>query len=96
MGRSFSPNERDPPFPRRQWARQLTYWPCSPRAAGHPLALQRMDPAAMLTAMCELQHDEAPLAVLIEGLISDEIAGPLTDHAPALIAPREPRSYRFL
>ena len=38
--------------------------------ASHTLALQRMDPAAMLTAMvASFNNDEAPLAVLIEGLI---------------------------
>jgi cell filamentation protein len=49
---------------------QLTYLALLAARAGHPLALQRMDPAAMLTAMvASFNNDEAPLAVLIEGLI---------------------------
>jgi cell filamentation protein len=38
--------------------------------AGHPLALERMKPEAMLTAMvASFKGDEEPLAALIEGLI---------------------------
>jgi hypothetical protein len=38
--------------------------------AGHPLALQRMNPDAMLAAMVvSFRSDEAPLAALIERLI---------------------------
>jgi cell filamentation protein len=39
--------------------------------AGHPLALERMDPSAMLAAMVEsFKADERPLANLIRGLIA--------------------------
>ena len=39
--------------------------------AGHPLAMERMNPSAMLAAMvASFQSDEAPLAALIEGLIA--------------------------
>jgi cell filamentation protein len=40
------------------------------RARGHPLALGRMEPNAMLAAMvASFKSDEAPLTALIEGLI---------------------------
>ena len=39
--------------------------------AGHPLAMERMSPSAMLAAMVASFHSaEAPLAALIEGLIA--------------------------
>lgn len=49
---------------------QLAYFAFLAARAGHPLALQRMKPDAMLAAMvASFKSDEAPLAALIEGLI---------------------------
>ena len=49
---------------------QLTYLTLLAVRAGHPLALERMEPAAMRAAMvASFNNDVAPLAGLIEGLI---------------------------
>lgn len=58
------------PFREGNGRTQLTYLTVLASAAGHPLALERIQPAAMLDAMvASFQADEAPLAALIEGLI---------------------------
>jgi cell filamentation protein len=50
---------------------QLTYLTLLAASAGHPLALERMDPNAMLAAMVKSFKDgERPLAALIAGLIA--------------------------
>jgi fido (protein-threonine AMPylation protein) len=49
---------------------QLAYLALLASKAGHPLALERMDPSAMLAAMIgSFQSDEAPLADLTAKLI---------------------------
>lgn len=49
---------------------QLSYLTLLAAQAGHPLALERLDPAAMLAAMvASFAGDERPLATLIAGLI---------------------------
>ncbi len=59
------------PFREGNGRTQLSYLTLLAARAGHPLALERMDPAAMLAAMvASFKSDEAPLAALIEGLIS--------------------------
>jgi cell filamentation protein len=59
------------PFREGNGRTQLTYLTLLAARAGHPLALERMDPAAMLTAMVEsFKADERPLAKLIRGLIA--------------------------
>ena len=58
------------PFREGNGRTQLTYLTLLAARAGHPLAFERMDPAAMLAAMvASFKSDEAPLAALIEGLI---------------------------
>jgi cell filamentation protein len=58
------------PFREGNGRTQLTYLTLLAARAGHPLALDRMDPAAMLAAMVKsFKDDERPLAALIEGLI---------------------------
>jgi cell filamentation protein len=58
------------PFREGNGRTQLTYLTLLAAQAGHPLALDRMDPAAMLAAMVKsFKADERPLAALIEGLI---------------------------
>jgi cell filamentation protein len=58
------------PFREGNGRTQLTYLTLLAARAWHPLALERMDPAAMLAAMvASFKSDEAPLAALIEGLI---------------------------
>jgi cell filamentation protein len=58
------------PFREGNGRAQLTYLTLLAARAGHPLALERMEPNAMLAAMvASFKSDEAPLAALIEGLI---------------------------
>jgi len=58
------------PFREGNGRTQLTYLTLLAARAGHPLALERMDPAAMLAAMvASFKSDETPLAALIGGLI---------------------------
>ena len=58
------------PFREGNGRTQLTYLTLLAEQAGHPLAMERMNPSAMLAAMvASFQSDEAPLAALIEGLI---------------------------
>ena len=58
------------PFREGNGRTQLTYLTLLAERAGHPLALDRMDPAAMLAAMVtSFKGYERPLAALIEGLI---------------------------
>jgi cell filamentation protein len=58
------------PFREGNGRTQLAYLALLATKAGHPLALERMDPSAMLAAMIgSFQSDEAPLADLIEKLI---------------------------
>jgi cell filamentation protein len=57
------------PFREGNGRAQLTYLTLLAARAGHPLALGRMEPNAMLAAMvASFKSDEAPLAALIEGL----------------------------
>ncbi len=59
------------PFREGNGRTQLTYLALLAGQAGHPLAMERMNPSAMLAAMvASFQSDEAPLAALIEGLIA--------------------------
>jgi len=59
------------PFREGNGRTQLTYLTLLAEQAGHPLAMERMNPSAMLAAMvASFQSDEAPLATLIEGLIA--------------------------
>jgi cell filamentation protein len=58
------------PFREGNGRTQLTYLTLLAAHAGHPLALERMDPSAMLAAMVEsFKADERPLAALIARLI---------------------------
>jgi len=58
------------PFREGNGRTQLTYLALLAERAGHPLALERMKPDAMLAAMvASFKTDETPLAALIEGLI---------------------------
>lgn len=58
------------PFREGNGRTQLSYLTLLAARAGHPLALERMKPEAMLTAMvASFKGDEEPLAALIEGLI---------------------------
>jgi cell filamentation protein len=58
------------PFREGNGRTQLTYLTLLSARAGHPLALQHMNPDAMLAAMvASFRSDEAPLATLIERLI---------------------------
>ena len=58
------------PFRAGNGRAQLTYLTLLAARAGHPLALERMEPAAMRAAMvASFNNDVAPLAGLIEGLI---------------------------
>jgi len=58
------------PFREGNGRTQLSYLTLLAARAGHPLALERMQPDAMLTAMvASFKSDEAPLAALIEGLL---------------------------
>lgn len=58
------------PFREGNGRTQLTFLVLLATQAGHPLVLDRMDPAAMMAAMIASVHgDEEPLARLIEGLI---------------------------
>jgi cell filamentation protein len=58
------------PFREGNGRTQLTYLTLLAARAGRPLALERMEPNAMLTAMvASFKSDETPLAALIEGLI---------------------------
>ncbi|MGO8799966.1 MAG: Fic/DOC family protein [Roseiarcus sp.] len=57
------------PFREGNGRAQLTYLTLLAERAGHPLSLERMDPAVMLEAMvASFKSDEAPLAAIIEGL----------------------------
>ena len=59
------------PFREGNGRTQLTYLALLAGQAGHPLAMERINPSAMLAAMvASFQSDEAPLAALIEGLIA--------------------------
>ncbi len=59
------------PFREGNGRTQLTYLALLAAQVGHPLAMERMNPSAMLAAMvASFQSDEAPLAALIEGLIA--------------------------
>ena len=59
------------PFREGNGRTQLSYLTLLAARAGHPLALERMDPSAMLAAMvASFKSDEGPLASLIEGLTS--------------------------
>ena len=58
------------PFREGNGRTQLTYLVLLATHAGHPLALERMAPAAMLDAMVtSFKTDEKPLAALIKELI---------------------------
>ena len=58
------------PFREGNGRTQLTYLTLLATRAGHPLALDRMDPGAMLHAMvASFDSDESLLAILIESLI---------------------------
>jgi cell filamentation protein len=58
------------PFREGNGRTQLTYLTLLANRAGHPLALDRMDPGAMLHAMvASFDSDESLLAILIESLI---------------------------
>jgi cell filamentation protein len=58
------------PFREGNGRTQLTYLTLLAARAGHPLALERMNPPAMLAAMiASFKSDEAPLAKLIGRLI---------------------------
>lgn len=58
------------PFREGNGRTQLSFLTLLAVHAGHPLALDRMSPEAMLAAMiASFNSDEAPLASLIEGLI---------------------------
>lgn len=58
------------PFREGNGRTQLSYLTLLAAQAGHPLALERMNPAAMLAAMvASFQSDETPLVSLIAGLI---------------------------
>lgn len=58
------------PFREGNGRTQLSYLTLLAARAGHPLAFDRMDPAAMLDAMVRsFKDDERPLAALIAGLI---------------------------
>jgi len=58
------------PFREGNGRAQLTYLTLLAARAGRPLALERMDPDAMLAAMvASFKSNEAPLADLIEGLL---------------------------
>lgn len=58
------------PFREGNGRTQLSYLTLLAARAGHPLALERMKPDAMLAAMvASFKSDEAPLAALIQGLI---------------------------
>ena len=58
------------PFREGNGRTQLTYLTLLAARAGHPLALERMNPSAMLAArVASFKSDEAPLAALIGGLI---------------------------
>jgi len=58
------------PFREGNGRTQLAYLALLGANAGHSVALERMNPAAMLRAMiASFQSDERPLASLIEGLI---------------------------
>ena len=58
------------PFREGNGRTQLTFLTLLAARAVHPLALERMDPAAMLAAMvASFKSDEAPLAALIVELI---------------------------
>jgi cell filamentation protein len=55
------------PFPEGNGRAQLTYLTLLAARGGHPLALERMEPEAMLAAMvASFKSDEAPLAASIE------------------------------
>ena len=59
------------PFREGNGRAQLTYLALLAAQAGYPLAMERINPSAMLAAMvASFQSDEAPLAALIEGLIA--------------------------
>jgi cell filamentation protein len=59
------------PFREGNGRTQLTYLTLLAAHAGRPLALERMDPAAMLAAMVRsFKTDERPLGALIAGLIA--------------------------
>jgi cell filamentation protein len=59
------------PFREGNGRAQLTYLTLLAEQADHPLAMERMNPSATLAAMvASFQSDEAPLAALIEGLIT--------------------------
>ncbi len=58
------------PFREGNGRTQLSYLALLAENAGHPLALERMEPAAMLAATVEsFRGDEKPLASLIAGMI---------------------------
>ncbi|QCG94039.1 hypothetical protein E6C67_08825 [Azospirillum sp. TSA2s] len=58
------------PFREGNGRTQLSYLTLLADQAGHPLALERLDPAAMLAAMVvSFAGDEKPLATLIAGMI---------------------------
>lgn len=58
------------PFREGNGRTQLTYLTLLAARAGRPLALERMNPAAMFAAVVtSFQSDEVPLAASIEGLI---------------------------
>jgi cell filamentation protein len=58
------------PFREGNGRTQLAFLTLLADHAGYPLALDRMDPAAMLAAMvASFKSNEAPLAALIDGLI---------------------------
>jgi cell filamentation protein len=59
------------PFREGNGRAQLAYLTLLAANAGHPLALERLSPGAMLTAMiASFKSDDAPLAELISGLVS--------------------------
>jgi cell filamentation protein len=58
------------PFREGNGRTQLSFLTLLAAQAGHPLALNRMNPKDMLAAMiASFKSDEAPLASLIEGLV---------------------------
>lgn len=58
------------PFREGNGRTQLTFLALLAERANHPLALDRLDPAAMLSAMIRsFKADEAPLTRIIAGLI---------------------------
>jgi cell filamentation protein len=61
------------PFREGNGRTQLTFLTLLAEAAGHPLAIERLDPDKVMQAMIDsFGGDEKPLAALIRGLVHDD------------------------